>query len=186
MACVEKGIAYELEPYAPQSPEILALNPTGQLPAFRHGDLVLQEASAIARYLDEGFAGPKLQPDDLLSRAQMNLWMSLTGDRFYQTMIRDIVLPRLGIIEKCDEEIGEAAKNFDAQLGRTDETLQSRPYLAGGDLTFADLFLVPILFWVEMTPEGKAAMPRYPTLGRWYQGIADRPSFKETVPPMPG
>lgn len=186
MACVEKGVSYDLQPHAPQSPEMLALNPTGQVPAFKHRDLLLQESSAIARYIDEAFPGEKLQPDDLAARAQMNLWMSLTADRFYQTMIRDIVLPRFGMIEKSDDQIASAAKIFETQLKRTDETLAEHAFLAGDKLTLADLFLVPILFWIKMTPEGQTSMPAYGAVDRWYQGIAGRPSFEQTMPPMPG
>ena len=186
MVCIEKGVSYDLEPLMPQSEDMLALNPTGQVPAFRHGDLLLQEASAISRYVDETFPGPKLQPDDAAARAQMNLWMSLTADHFYQTMIRDIVLPRLGIIEKPEEAIVEAGKRLEAQLERTDQNLQQNAYLAGEDLTLADLFLVPILFWIEKTPEGQASMPKVPAVRNWYEKIGEQPSFKETAPPMPG
>ncbi|MGI9451883.1 MAG: glutathione S-transferase family protein [Geminicoccaceae bacterium] len=186
MACIEKGVGYDLEPFAPQSPEIQALNPTGQVPAFKHGDLLLQESSAICRYIDEAFPGEKLQPDDIKTRALMNLWMSVTADRDYQTMIRDVILPRFGIIEKSDAEIAEAAKVLDKQLKRIDDTLSERAYLAGDKLTLADLFLVPILFWLKMTPEGQASLPAYGSLDRWYEGMAERESFKQTVPPMPG
>ena len=161
MTCIEKGVGYDLDPLMPQSEEMLALNPTGRVPALRHGDLLLQETSAIARYIDETFPGPKLQPDDAAGRAQMNLWMSLTADNFYQTMIRDIVLPRLGLVEKPEEAIVEAGKTLEAQLKRTDETLQQRPYLAGDALSLADLFLAPILFWIEKTPEGQAAFSNF-------------------------
>lgn len=186
MTCIEKGVGYDLDPLMPQSEEMLALNPTGRVPALRHGDLLLQETSAIARYVDEIFPGPKLQPDDAAGRAQMNLWMSLTAGNFYPTMIRDIVLPRLGLIEKPEEAIVEAGKTLEAQLKRTDETLQQRPYLAGDALSLADLFLAPILFWIEKTPEGQAALLNFPTLNSWYGKIVERKSFKETDPPMPG
>lgn len=186
MACIEKGVSYDLEPLMPQSEDMLALNPTGQVPAFRHGDLLLQEASAISRYVDETFPAPKLQPDGAAARARMNLWMSLTADHFYQTMIRDIVLPRLGIIEKPEEAIVEAGKRLEAQLERTDQNLQQYAYLAGEDLTLADLFLVPILFWIEKTPEGQASMPNVPAVRGWYEKVGERPSFKETTPSMPG
>ncbi|MGI9499242.1 MAG: glutathione S-transferase family protein [Geminicoccaceae bacterium] len=186
MTCIEKGVGYDLDPLMPQSEEMLALNPTGRVPALRHGDLLLQETSAIARYIDEAFPGSKLQPDDAAGRAQMNLWMSLTADNFYQTMIRDIVLPRLGLVEKPEEAIVEAGKTLEAQLKRTDETLQQRPYLAGDALSLADLFLAPILFWIEKTPEGQAALLKFPALNSWYGKIGERKSFKETDPPMPG
>lgn len=185
MACVEKGVDYELEPLAPQSAEIIALNPTGQLPAFKHGDLLLQEASAICRYVDETFPGNQLQPDDIAARTQMNLWMSVIADRTYQTMIRDIILPRFGLVEKPDDEIKQAAEVLETQLKRIDDTLKERAFLAGEDLTIADLFLVPILFWLKMTPEGQASMPSYSALNSWYEKIAERPSFALTVPPIP-
>ena len=186
MACIEKGVSYDLEPLLPQSEDMLALNPTGQVPAFRHGDLLLQEAGAIVRYVDEAFPGSQLQPDDVAGRAQMNLWMSLTADRFYQTMIRDIVLPRLGVIEKPEQTIIDAGKTLQQQLERTDQNLQKHAYLAGNDLTLADLFLVPILFWIGKTPEGQASMPKVPAVRSWYEKVVERPSFKETAPPIPG
>lgn len=186
MVCIEKGVSYDLEPLVPQSGEMLALNPTGRVPAFRHGDLLLEETSAIARYIDEAFPGTRLQPEEPAKRAQMNLWMSLTADNLYQTMIRDIILPRLGIVEKPEDAIVEAGKVLEAQLKRTDDTLQQRPYLAGDTLTLADLFLVPILFWVEKTPEGQTSLSKAQALNRWYQKIGERKSFNETNPPMPG
>jgi glutathione S-transferase len=57
-------IGYERKDAAPHSPDILAYNPTGKIPGFRHGDLVLWETSAITRYLDETFGGTRLQPED--------------------------------------------------------------------------------------------------------------------------
>jgi glutathione S-transferase len=186
MVCEEKGIAYERRDAAPHSPEILRYNPTGKMPGFQHGDLILWETSAIARYLAETFGGTRLQPSDAIARARMNCWISMVNDSVYQTMIRDIVLPRFGIIPADEDKIGQAAEKLAQLLQLADQTLQKSPYLAGNQLTLADLLLVPILFWLEKTPEGQAALPNYPALGRWYQAIGERPSFRATIPPMPG
>jgi glutathione S-transferase len=94
MVCEEKGIGYERRDAAPHSPELLRYNPTGKMPGFQHGDLVLWETSAIVRYLDDTFGGTRLQPADPVVRARMSCWISMVNDSFYQTMIRDIVLPR--------------------------------------------------------------------------------------------
>jgi glutathione S-transferase len=64
--------------------------------------------------------------------------------------------------------------------------LQRTTCLAGDQLTPADLFLAPKAFWLDRTPEGQVALPRYPALRSWYQAIAARPSFQATVPPIPG
>jgi glutathione S-transferase len=63
----EKGIDYELVPV-----DIFAADgipawyfehhPFGRIPAFEHDGFRLHETGAIARYVDEAFAGPALQP----------------------------------------------------------------------------------------------------------------------------
>jgi glutathione S-transferase len=186
MVCEEKGIRYERLDVAPHSPEILAYNPTGKIPGFRHGNLVLWETSAITRYLDETFGGARLQPEDPVARARMNLWVSMVNDTIAQTMIKDIVLPRLGIIETDEAKIKTAAEKLEQQLRLIDDTLQKSPYLAGDQLTLADLFLAPKVSALDQTPEGRAALPKYPALWRWFQAMAARPSFRATLPPMPG
>lgn len=186
MVCEEKGIAYERRDAAPHSPELLRYNPTGKVPGFQHGDLILWETSAITRYLDETFGGTRLQPAEASARARMNCWISMINDWLYQTMIRDLVLPRFGIIEADDAKLEAAAGKLAQQLKLTDDTLAKSTYLAGDQLTLADLLLAPIIFWLEKTPEGQAALPKYRALGRWYQAMSERRSFQATIPPMPG
>jgi glutathione S-transferase len=186
MACEEKGIAYERLDAMPHSPEILPYNPTGKMPGFQHRDLILWETSAITRYLDETFPGASLQPADPIARARMNCWISMVNDVFYLTMVRDIILPRFGILEADEAKIRQAAERLETLLQLADQTLEKTPYLVGEQLTLADLFLAPILFWLEKTPEGQAALPKYDALARWYKAISQRQSFQATIPPMPG
>ena len=56
----EKGVAFahvEVDPFAGPPDWYLALHPFGRVPTLRHGDFVLYETSAIARYVDAAFAG---------------------------------------------------------------------------------------------------------------------------------
>lgn len=63
----EKGVGYELVPV-----DIFAADgipgwyfehqPFGRIPAFEHDGFRLYETGAIARYVDEAFGGPALQP----------------------------------------------------------------------------------------------------------------------------
>jgi glutathione S-transferase len=187
MACEEQGIPYERRDALPHSPEILRYSPTGKMPGFRHRDLVLWETSSICRYLDEALGGQTLQPADAVGRARMNCWISMINDWVYQTMVRDIVLPRFGILPADDAKRMAAVERLDRQLALADRTLRESAYLAGDRLSLADLFLAPILFWLGKTPEGEAALPKYAAVGRWYQAIAARPSFQATMPPpLPG
>jgi glutathione S-transferase len=45
-----------------KSPEYLAINPMGKVPAVRHGDTIVTEAAAICAYLADAFPGAGLAP----------------------------------------------------------------------------------------------------------------------------
>lgn len=185
MACVEKGVAHEVVAQAPRSPEQLAVHPFGRIPAFRHGDLVLFETSAICRYVDHAFEGPALIPTDPLEAIRMEEWVSAYACYGRQDILGGIVAPRFGILEMTEEQIQAGVPELEATLAVFDRRLASSAFLAGDDLTIADLMLAPCIFWLEMTPEGQAALPKVPALRGWYAKIVERDSFKATIPPMP-
>ncbi len=62
----------EADPFDPNAAERLRdLNPFGRVPVLRHGQFDLYETSAITRYVDAAFDGPRLVPDDPRASAQM-------------------------------------------------------------------------------------------------------------------
>ena len=137
LACHEKGIDYELVPTMPG--EITALNPFRKIPAVSHGDLVLFETTAILRYLDRTFAGPKLWPDDLVGIALCDQWVSAVCDLLVNAALR-YMASRYGFLPVPAEmqrqyldKTREVVPIFDRQLGKT-------RYLAGDGVTAADLF----------------------------------------------
>src|ERR1700730_1482262 len=100
LALEEKAVDYELVPvdiFAPSGvpPEHKVRHPFGKIPAFEHGGFRLYEASAIARYVDEAFPGPRLQPDDPLGRARMNQIISILDSYAYPTRVCDIYVERV-------------------------------------------------------------------------------------------
>ena len=58
-------------------------------------------------------------------------------------------------------------------------------FLAGNQLSLADLYLVPILFYVRMTPEKELLAP-HKRLEAWWQTMAERPSTVKTAPNLGG
>ncbi len=190
LACEEKGVAYALEPVEFGSPAHLEVHPFARIPAFAHGEVRLYETGAIARYVDRAFAGASLQPHDAAALARMDQWISAACDYYYQSMIRDLVFPRIVVPSRGGEpdeaKIAEAMPKVEHQLAVLDGALGISAYLAGEALSLADLFVAPILFWVGLTPEGQARMGHHANLGRWWQSISQRPSFTATEPPMPG
>jgi glutathione S-transferase len=188
MALAEKGVAYNHEPVAPHSEEILALCPFGRVPAFRDGDFALYETTAIVRYIDESFDGPSLVAANPWTRARMEQYASLINCHGYDAMIRRYVLqyvfpkgadgaPDRAVIDKALPEIK-------SQLEVLDRAYGPRNLLAGDTLTLADLLLAPIVFYLPLFPEGKTLLAGAPNVARAHAAMAERESFKATAPKL--
>jgi glutathione S-transferase len=79
IAATEKGVPYTLLPLPPHTPDILAVNPTGKIPALRHGAVTLGESRAICGYIDGAFPGPALIPADPVAAAKVEQWVSIVN-----------------------------------------------------------------------------------------------------------
>jgi glutathione S-transferase len=187
MALIEKGVPYTLEPAMPNSETINRVHPFGKMPAMRHGDFALYETSAILRYIDESFDGPRLTPTDVKRRARMEQWMSAINAYYDRSMIRQIVLqyfrPPSGTPDRA--VIDKAAEDAKRQVAVLDEALAEGPYLLGAELSLPDLLLCPILFYFFRTPEGEAMLATTKNVTRAGEAIRARKSFTETIPPPP-
>jgi glutathione S-transferase len=190
MALVEKGLACTLQPCAPHSPEILAVHPFGRIPALRDGEIALFETSAIVRYLDEGFGtAATLLPATPLARAQCEQWVSAANAYLYDSMVRRYVLqhlvPRGPLGQPERSVIDSALKDMPAQLAALDKAYGAGDWLAGGALSMADLFVAPILAYLERMPEGPTLLAAAPNVQRAQARLRARDSFLLTDPARP-
>jgi glutathione S-transferase len=189
LACAEKGITHTLEPVEIGSEAHAKLHPFRKIPVMRHGDFMLYESGAIARYVDRTFPGPALQPKDTKELARMDQWMSAVSDYCYQAMIREIVIQRVLVPMrggKPDEAMIKAAwPKVEYQMSVLDQALGKSQYLAGGALSLADLMLLPIVFYVKVQPEGGPLLAKNKAVSAWFDRMAARPSFGATMPEMP-
>ena len=183
----EKGVAYDHQPIQLGSAELRALHPFGRIPVLQHGPLKLFESFAIARYVDEAFDGPPLQPDTAATRAVMTQWVSAVLDSAYPTAMRGYLLVYVRAQfagEAPDRAVIDAAlPGVRHCLDVFDQALQGAPFLAGEVPTLADFFLAPIIYYLRETPEAGPMIDQATALARWYDTMAARPSLAETVPP---
>lgn len=150
MGCREKGIDYELVPTFPGT--VSALNPFGKIPAMMHGDLTLFESSAILRYLDNAFDGPRLWPADARAAAIVDQWVAAACDsllnsaqRYMASRFNFLPVPA-EMTKKYLDKTREVLPVFDRQLGKT-------RFLAGDALTAADLVASPAFFYLPEIAE---------------------------------
>ena len=187
MVCEEKAIRYDLRDVAPRSPQALAIHPFGKIPVMRHGDFELCESKAIATYLDLGFPGPKLIPTEPRQAALTEQWVSLVNTRIDTTMIRTYlftyIFPKTEDGAPDRKAIDAVTPAVQEEIGFINRAVAKGGFLAGDSFTYADINLMPILFLVQKLPEGAAAVAAAKPLSDYYQRLAARPSFQNTMPP---
>lgn len=192
LALAEKGIAYRLVPvdvFAPGGPppKHLARHPFGRIPAFEHGGFALYETGAITRYVDEAFPGPPLQPRAPQPRARMNQVIGILDAYAYRTLVWDIYVERVSAPKRGrtpdEARIRDALPRAATCLMALESIMASRAFLAGPELTLADLHAAPIFALFTAAPEAEPLLAPHPGLRRWWEGIAARPSMAATAAP---
>jgi glutathione S-transferase len=61
------------------------------------------------------------------------------------------------------------------------KTRGASPFIAG-ELSLADLYLAPPVFYVSLTPDAEALFASAPGFADWWERIQDLPSYQETTP----
>ena len=188
MALEERGVPYTLMPCPPGHVDGDARHPFSKIPFVRYGDFILAESIAIIRFTEREFpAAPSLWPSESRRAALCDQWASAISDAIAERIGFGICFPRLAapVLGLPVDEAAVAAANarLPATLDELARPLAQQPYLTGATMTLADLYLVPILYYLGLTPEGKAALPTYPALAAWQDRMAARPSVQATVPP---
>ena len=188
MVCEEKGVDYDLTEVLLGAPEIRALHPFGKMPVLRHGDLVLCESKAIATYLDRAFDGPQLIPSDPRLAALTEQWISLINTALDPLLVRRYLLayaaPKTADGKPDRETIGALLPDVRAQLALLDAAVAATGHLVGDRLSLADIYLLPILFYLKLLPDSAPMLAPSAALGRYYDTHSARPSFARTVPPL--
>ncbi|XP_071230536.1 glutathione S-transferase rho [Salvelinus alpinus] len=168
-----------------KSKEVLDINPRGQLPAFKHGDNILNESYAACMYLESRFRsqGPQLIPEGQVEQALMyqrmfeilNLSDKLSNVIYYNYRVPEG--------ERHDSAIKRNKENLATEIKLWEGYFQKMAvgsYLAGKAFSLADVIVFPVIayaFRFGLSTE------RYPKLGAYYNMMKDRPSVKATWPP---
>lgn len=194
LALEEKGVPYRLEEVdvfaaGGPSPDYRARHPFGRIPAFEHDGFRLYETGAITRYVDEAFAGPKLQPADARARARMNQAISILDNYAYRTLVWDVFVERVRAPKQgrlADEQkIAAALPKAETCLAALEAIAGRSEYLAGSALTLADLHAAPMFAYFRLASEGAFLLRQHVALHAWWDRVAQRPSVRTVCLPPP-
>src|SRR5437016_5519018 len=87
----EKGLVYKNHLlHIPEgehlTPEYLAINPDGQVPALVHDGVVITETTVINEYLDDAFPDPPLRPASAVERARMRRFGQIVDEHLFHAI----------------------------------------------------------------------------------------------------
>jgi glutathione S-transferase len=188
LALEEKGADYKLAAMAPgtlkQQPH-LSRHPFGRIPVFEHDGWILYETQAIMRYVDAVVPGPQLQPEEPRAVARMNQLIGI-ADWYLMPQVtmtitfNRVVAPRFN--RPVDEEkVTQAVPNARICIGEISCLLDDHTWMAGDQISLADLLLAAHLSMFAQSPEGEKILQERRNLSGWLTRVEARPSMKATT-----
>src|SRR5262249_48277992 len=183
-----KGLSSEMIPVHLQKqgglsgkPEYRAVNPQMRLPALvlDSGEVLIQSV-AIIEYLDEVHPKPPLLPRDPLERAKVRA--------LAQVIACDIhPLNNVGPLRYLKNELGQEQSKIDAWYQHwilegfeaVEALIRPGPYACGGEVTLADVCLVP---QVANARRVKVPLERLPKIVAADAALACLPAFERARP----
>ncbi len=182
LVLIEKGLDFEeVTVYPPSDLAYEAKNPTGKYPCLETEDgSFLGESKVILNYLDEAYPDVPLLPSDPLDRARVrelmeviDLYLELPARRLYPQALFD------GKIS--DEVKGTVRAELNRGVAGLEERARFGPYIAGPELTLADLGAAIHLPLVSITTRaiyGEDLFDALPAVRRHREMMGKRESLK--------
>jgi glutathione S-transferase len=154
---------------AQKTPEYLAINPMGKVPALQDGDATMAEAAAICAYVAERYPAAKLAPlpgDSL--RAKYLYWLFFAPSCIEPAMVQVATKIEMNPVAAG---WGNAQQVFDV----LDAALEKGPWILGNNFSAADIAIGSGLnFAVRMFK----MVPARPSFDRYIDRCAARPAFQ--------
>ena len=120
-----------------RTPDYLAINPMGKVPALRHGDVVLTETAAICTYLADEFPHAKLNIPIGNPRRGVYLKWLFFGPSCIEPAMTDRAFPRKE--EPRPGMLGYG--DFDTVLKVVGNAVAKGPYIMGDQFSAADVVI---------------------------------------------
>ncbi len=174
-------VSVDLQKGEGKTPEFLAINPNGKIPAMTDGPFKLFESNAIMTYIAAKHDSPLL-PKEPRARAEVDQWLfwqtahlaSAVGkigwERFYKPMMK------LGATDEA--RVAEGLAEVERFVGVLDGVLAKNNFVCGATMTVADYAICGTL--QKATRERmklEAEVMKFAHVKRWLGEIEARPAW---------
>ena len=140
-----------------KSPDYLAINPMGKVPALTHRGVTVTECAAICAYLADAFPEAGLAPAfDDPARGTYLRWMF-----FAAGPVETVVTAKsLGLLAPADKAAMVGYGSFEATIDALEAAVTDGPYILGDRFSAADVYVGSQIGW-----------------GLMFKSIPERPAF---------
>ena len=192
VALDEKDLAYELvsvpfsraRGYDPKHPEVLAINPKGQVPVLVDGPLALFDSTIILEYLEDRHPTPPLYPRDVVERARCRQLEAAADEILFPLvfeLISEVFYKPAG--ERDEQRIARARAGIARHYDGLERRLAERPHLCG-EYSVADIgYLLTVTFAANL---GALLTDAHPRLQAWYGRVLARPPVAKEIAGLAG
>lgn len=143
-----------------KSPDYLAINPMGKVPAIRHGETIVTETAAICAYLADMFPDKGLAPPSgNARRGPYYRWLFFAAGPVEAA----VTAKALDLLAPEEKAPMAGYGRFDDVIGTLEAAVRDRTYLCGDQFTAADVYVGSQIGWGMMfgTIERRAAFEDY-------------------------
>ena len=159
-----------------KSAEYLKLNPIGRVPAIDDDGFKAFESAAIIRYLAEKNNSP-LYPKDIKKRAIIDQWIDFANIHVSTALARvtfNRVMYQMMKVEKDERSLSDGLRFLGTYLPILEKQLKENKYLAGGEMSLADINLLAVLDPAELS---SVDLSVYPSITSWRKNLKVQPFY---------
>lgn len=125
-----------------KSPDYLAINPMGKVPAIRHGNTIVTESAAICAYLADAFPEAGLAPSTA-DRGDYYRWLFFAAGPLEAAVTN----AAMGFDVPEEREVMSGYGTLTRVLDTLESALRGRTYIAGDTFSAADVYIGSQVSW---------------------------------------
>jgi glutathione S-transferase len=161
-----------------KTPEYIAINRYGQVPALKHGETVIVQSDVILEYIAD--KTKKFWPKEKPAAWRVKEWLAWEMD----LCLPGIAMPRaLTRFQQGDPVVIEfMRKRGERALGMLEAQLSKTAYLTGAEPSMADIACAVDLSYLD---EAGLNLDNFPSVRSWHARMAGLPGWKNPKEALP-
>ncbi len=152
-----------------KSPEYLAVNPMGKVPAIRHGDTIVTECAAICAYLADAFPDAGLAPPSG-QRGAYYRWLFFAAGPLEAAVTNRT----FGLVVPEDKESMVGYGNLATVMDTLEKAVGGEGYVAGDSFSAADVYVGSHVGWGMQY----GMIEKRPAFERYWSRLSGREAYQ--------